>query len=72
MNMVHVLGRRFLWAIGWGLVGFVLMEAMGGADSLIWAAATCAVYLGLTGFAGRLDEKYSQGPHGPTPPETYS
>jgi hypothetical protein len=64
--------RRVLSAIGCGLVGFVVFEAAGGADAPVWVAATCLAYLGVTGVAGRLDQRYSQGPPGPPPPETYT
>lgn len=64
--------RRLPWAIGCGLASFVVLKAAGDGDSPVWVAATTLVYLAVTGIADRLNHRYSQGPPGPPPPETYS
>jgi hypothetical protein len=42
------------------------------ATSFLWLLVVLVVYAALTVLAGHLDSTWSQGPAGPTPPETYS
>jgi hypothetical protein len=64
--------RRLLWAVGCALVCLVVFKVTSGESSPLWVVATCLAYLGVTRYATRLDQRYSQGPPGPPPPETYS